>query len=95
MLQQPSLFVGIFDFEKLIEFLARNFKGRWHKRYLSKDGFVVRPDEEDKADVIENDEEKCFDCALDIIDTKFHNISVPTPANNTLSDVILIACRSE
>jgi hypothetical protein len=91
MLQQPRLFIGIFDLEELIEFLAGNFEGRRHHSDIREDGLVVGPDEEDKADVVEDDEEERFHPAVDVIHTKLYHVRIPGPETNFA--VILIACR--
>jgi hypothetical protein len=62
------LFVGVFDLEKLIEFLAGNFEWRRHDSDRREDGLIVGPDEEDEENMIENQEEKCFYTALDVVD---------------------------
>jgi hypothetical protein len=91
MLQQPRLFVGVFDLEELIEFLAGNFEGRRHHSDIREDGLVVGPDEEDKADVVEDDEEERFHPAVDVIHTKLYHVRIPGPETNFT--VILIACQ--
>jgi hypothetical protein len=79
MLQQPRLFVGVFDLEELIEFLAGNFEGRRHNRDIRENGLVVGPDEEDKADVVEDEEKERLDAALDFREAKLYHVRIPGP----------------
>lgn len=88
VLQQSCLFVGIFDLEKLIELFAGDLEGRRHDGDLSEDGLVVGPDQEDKADVIENEEEEGFDAALDALHAQLDDIGVPGPEKLARNETI-------
>jgi hypothetical protein len=79
MLQKSRLFIGILRFEELIEFLARNSERRRHDGDWCEDGLIIRPHEEDKADVVENEEEKRFNSAVYIVYAQLDDIRIPAP----------------
>lgn len=77
--QQPCLLIRILDLEQLIEFLSRDFEWSWDDGDWREDGLVVRPYQEHKADVVEQQHEESFEVALDDSEAEFNHVSVPAP----------------